>query len=489
MLADNKTFPSPWPLPVDTRAVPPARQTRWTLRVVVASALLSLGVVALAGAVVSRAGSPVALLKEAMLPPGVEMESSGGVPGLEFADSAALDEVDEPPEDAFATLKPAAVKFLARVGVKYEKLSDTDIDESCGTFATPCLATVGACLEKYAVEGADGKVTVGTGVCNCFATSIGDGGGITVPGLDGVDINCDFTCLESINGVFNQYLAEKNGVGGARAFCETTFSNIADQQFGTDNKVVAEEADLDSLTVMPLDNPKAARAGAVLQEYINNERRKNCPLKKKLDGEPHVTYVKVGMEAAARYAYHIEAIFGDEEEFYAHISHLPPSAQLADPITAAEDPHNYLGRFAVVAVSPEPCATGAEATLVTTFAKVQAINSQKLGWKASHRDSHHGKTAADFGMGLVKPPLDEMKRHRVSLSTAGFVPPKEFRTADRRAGQTECLAYNVLDQGSCGSCYAFAAASAFSARMCGKTDGKWNIVASPQEMMDCSNGN
>ena len=59
------------------------------------------------------------------------------------------------------------------------------------------------------------------------------------------------------------------------------------------------------------------------------------------------------------------AIFGDEEEFYAHISLLPPSAQLSDPITAAEDPHNYLGRFAVVAVSPEPCATGAEATLVT----------------------------------------------------------------------------------------------------------------------------
>lgn len=36
--------------------------------------------------------------------------------------------------------------------------------------------------------------------------------------------------------------------------------------------------------------------------------------------------------------------------------------------------------------------------------------------------------------------------------------------------------------------YAFAAATAYSARMCGKTEEKWNIVASPQEMMDCSNG-
>jgi hypothetical protein len=364
MLANNQPFPSPCrPGPTArTRAnAVPARQTRWTLRVAVASVLLlALGVVALAAAVLSHAGSPVALLKEAALPPGVETESSGGVPGLEFADSAPFEEVDEPTEDAFATLKPAAAKFLARVGVKYEKLDDTDIDESCGNFVTPCLATVGTCLEKYTVEGDDGKVTVGTGVCNCFAKSIVDEGGITVPGLDGVEVNCDFTCLESINGVFNQYLAEKNGEGGARAFCENTFNNIADQQFGTDNKFVAEEADLDSLTVMPLDNPKVARAGAVLQEYINNERRKSCPLMKELDGAPFVTYVKVGMEADARYAYRIEAIFGGEEEFHARISHLPPSAQLADPNTAAEDPHNYLGRFAVVTVSPEPCATGNE---------------------------------------------------------------------------------------------------------------------------------
>ena len=139
-------------------------------------------------------------------------------------------------------------------------------------------------------------------------------------------------------------------------------------------------------------------------------------------------------------------------------------------------------------VSPHPCATGSEAVLVSTAAKVQSINSQKLGWKAQHRSAHHGKTAADFGMGLIKPPLEEIKRHRVGLSTVGFVPPKEFRTSDRRTDEEECRAYDVLDQGSCGSCYAFAAASAFSARMCGKTEAKWNIVASPQEMMDCSNG-
>jgi hypothetical protein len=73
-----------------------------------------------------------------------------------------------------------------------------------------------------------------------------------------------------------------------------------------------------------------------------------------------------------------------------------------------------------------------------------------------------------------------MQHKRVSLSTAGFEPPKEFRTSDQRADEQECRAYDVLDQGACGACYAFAAATAYSARMCSRTDEKWNIVASPQ---------
>jgi len=419
-----------------------ARPARRPLRAAGAAVLLALGVVALAGAAVSRAGwrSPVELLKTDTAVP----DFGTGAAATAFEDTEAPEEVTEPTEGAFATLRPAATKFLARVGVKSSKIGDTDLQESCGVYTTPCLARVGTCLEKHAVEGDDGKVTVDTSVCNCFASSIGDGVG--VPGLVDVKVNCDFTCLESINGIFNQYLADKNGPHGARAFCENTFNNIAEKQFGTDNRVVAEEADLDSLTVMPLDSPKVARAGAVLQEYINNERKTSCPLKQALEGAPHVTYAKVGMEDDARYAYRIEAVFGDEEEFHARISHLPPSQQLANPDDAASDPHNYLGRFAVVTVSPHPCATGSEAVLVSTAAKVQSINSQKLGWKAQHRSAHHGKTAADFGMGLIKPPLEEIKRHRVSLSTVGFVPPKEFRTSDRRTDEEECRAYDVLDQ-------------------------------------------
>jgi hypothetical protein len=52
-----------------------------------------------------------------------------------------------------------------------------------------------------------------------------------------------------------------------------------------------------------------------------------------------------------------------------------------------------------------------------------------------------------------------------------------------------CKAYRPLSQGSCGSCYAFAAASAYNARACRFNPGSLgNILVSPQQMIDCTNG-
>jgi hypothetical protein len=100
--------------------------------------------------------------------------------------------------------------------------------------------------------------------------------------------------------------------------------------------------------------------------------------------------------------------------------------QLADPSNSNIDPNNFLGRFTVVEIKPEPCATGtsvlryycfvlldycaavhqlptpcsftasllllyycftagAAAKLVNTAAKVQSINAQQLSWTAAHR--------------------------------------------------------------------------------------------------------
>jgi len=318
-------------------------------RAAVGAALLALAAAALAVTSSSRDISLSVLLRTGSAPADV----FGGVTTEDsskdlFEDGADMEVLSEPTKHTFTQMRPQALQFLKRIGVKPEKIGDTDLTESCGAFMTPCLATVGACLDKHAVEGPDGEVTVDAAVCNCFASSLVNE--VKVPGHPGVALQCDYTCLDSINGLFNEYLEERNGAKGARAFCSQTFSNMADKQFGTENHWLAKEADLDSLKVMPLSDPKVARAGAVLKEYINSVRAERCPLRKPLDSEPHVAYAKVGMEDEGRYAYRIEAVF-DDEEFAARVSHLPKDKQLADPADASIDPHNYL----VISEVPSVC--------------------------------------------------------------------------------------------------------------------------------------
>jgi hypothetical protein len=160
------------------------------------------------------------------------------------------------------------------------------------------------------------------------------------------------------------------------------------------------------------------------------------------------------------------------------------------PGSEDKDPKNYLGRFEVMSIKPEPCAEGAAAELFTSQTKVDQIHKQTLSWKAAYNPEHEGLTKAEspHGLGYVFESAAERLLHTISLSTDGFEPPAEFRTSDHRQGQALCNAYEPRNQGGCGSCYAFAAASAYSARMCHATNGKFNIVASPQEMMDCSRG-
>ena len=70
-----------------------------------------------------------------------------------------------------------------------------------------------------------------------------------------------------------------------------------------------------------------------------------------------------------------------------------------------------------------------------------------------------------------------------------YTPPDGYDARDVSPGQVPCKAFDVLDQGGCNSCYAFAAASSFSARLCRfNPTSLGNAVVSPQQLMDCSGG-
>ena len=120
---------------------------------------------------------------------------------------------------------------------------------------------------------------------------------------------------------------------------------------------------------------------------------------------------------------------------------------------------------------------------------VDAINKQNLPWKAALKQEYEGKRHKDFARGVTLLPDGMLKQFHVQLDTTDFVPPEAYDERDVYAGQTPCKAFEITNQGNCGSCYAFAAASAFAARLCrANRNSVGNVVISPQQLMDCNNG-
>lgn len=59
---------------------------------------------------------------------------------------------------------------------------------------------------------------------------------------------------------------------------------------------------------------------------------------------------------------------------------------------------------------------------------------------------------------------------------------------DSRVQWPDC-AHEVRDQQSCGSCWAFGASEALSDRFCVASEGKINVVLSPEDMVECDQKN
>jgi cathepsin B len=95
--------------------------------------------------------------------------------------------------------------------------------------------------------------------------------------------------------------------------------------------------------------------------------------------------------------------------------------------------------------------------------------------------------SAQFARPLgYKPPTKEQMlavKARTTLLEAKGKMPKEYNAAER---YEHCKAFVVKDQKGCGSCYAFAAAGALSARMCANSGGQYNVDISPQQMVSCN---
>eukprot|EP00743_Colponemidia_sp_Colp-15_P000063 GILK01000076.1.p1 GENE.GILK01000076.1~~GILK01000076.1.p1 ORF type:complete len:320 (+),score=52.12 GILK01000076.1:34-960(+) len=144
-----------------------------------------------------------------------------------------------------------------------------------------------------------------------------------------------------------------------------------------------------------------------------------------------------------------------------------------------------------VAVFIVALLAGANADLLTPVVNpemIDHINSNSFGWRAGASQKWAGKTLADAKK-LLGTRIAPMKNVRVAnyAKLANFVDvPASF---DAREGAWKAYIHPVRDQQQCGSCWAFGATEAFSDRLAIASNGKIDVVLSPEHLVSCDTQN
>jgi len=111
---------------------------------------------------------------------------------------------------------------------------------------------------------------------------------------------------------------------------------------------------------------------------------------------------------------------------------------------------------------------------------ITELNAQHLPWTAGHNSRFDGYTYADAKKMLKTRLIIGNLENGASGAPSNAV-PAEF---DARKQWPNCV-HRILDQGRCGSCWAFGAAEALSDRFCIKSNGSVNVILSPQTLVSC----
>jgi hypothetical protein len=279
--------------------------------------------------------------------------------------------------------------------------SNTDLREACGDFIFPCISSVGDCLMAHSAV-VDGREEVDSEACQCYVQ--GSTMALEVPDRPEVNVQCSFVCLSAIKGMFEHHLFKVNGDLATSLACPRTFENLARELYSNEfYDVQPSEEDTDGLQVESVVDEHVVSAATAAQMHINIIRGHECNILPQLT-EPQVTYARRGEVEDGMGQYLLEFKAANGQEFSVRVVHLPKYKQLFDPATQSADPENLQGRFQVLSVRPDPCATGAAAELVQTMAHVQAINKQNLAWKAAYSPELAHKTLDQFGVCALRCP-------------------------------------------------------------------------------------
>ncbi len=289
------------------------------------------------------------------------------------------------PTDADAeSFQNTAKALLAKI--KVEDISKTDLESSCQSALYPCVDKILSCVDSKLVETAQGKITPGSGVCNCFSRGFVDG--VPIPNNLEIKFGCSYECVGSILQQAQSYVSEINGPSGDSISCEGVIAKLGSQTFGNSDGYIASENDADAMETMPIDDPKVVRAAEALRFSFNSQRRLECPARNAIAQPGTVKYAKRGIVVDGYGQYKMEVAFGSEVVL-ARISHLPKNKQLTDPASQAalNDPENLDGRFAVLSSVPKPCENGIAEQLVVSATGDCDRSGGRLPWNTLYNTS------------------------------------------------------------------------------------------------------
>jgi len=113
---------------------------------------------------------------------------------------------------------------------------------------------------------------------------------------------------------------------------------------------------------------------------------------------------------------------------------------------------------------------------------IERINTGDFPWVAKRNTRFEGWSVADAKriMGTLKNQSQPIIHQQTSLRSLSSVPD----SFDSRIQWPGCI-HRVLDQGKCGSCWAFGATESLSDRFCIASQSKINVELSPQSLVSC----
>jgi cathepsin B len=121
-------------------------------------------------------------------------------------------------------------------------------------------------------------------------------------------------------------------------------------------------------------------------------------------------------------------------------------------------------------------------------ALLQDLRRDNMTWSAGLHSQFADMTLEEFvqtKLGARKPSKPANSTRKAGNGIVRDIPP----TFDWRTSNLSACIHPIMDQGNCGSCWAFGGAETLSYRFCVQTNGQLNVLLSPQYLVTCDGKN